>query len=117
MQKLIGKLACLGKGAPWIYKLMSHLYTSLTFALKSNTKLLEKSSSLFCELVKQIATKHFSSRQSDHQHQINFAMKKAAKMVNRYGHLYLVNQTMQNKLNFLLHALPPESKIRFKTLI
>jgi hypothetical protein len=29
MQKLVRKLARLGKGAPWIYKLMSHLYTSL----------------------------------------------------------------------------------------
>jgi hypothetical protein len=83
MQKLLGKLACLGKGAPWIYKLMSHLYNSFVFALKSNTELLKKSSSGFCELVKQIATKHFSGRQSDHQHHIYFAIKKAKKMVNR----------------------------------
>ncbi len=26
MQKLVGKLAHLGEGAPWIYKLMFHLY-------------------------------------------------------------------------------------------
>jgi hypothetical protein len=42
MQKLIRKLAGLGKRAPWIYKLMSHLYTSLAFALKSNAELLKK---------------------------------------------------------------------------
>ena len=36
MQKLVGKLARLGKEAPWIYKLMSRLYTSLAFALRSN---------------------------------------------------------------------------------
>jgi hypothetical protein len=29
MQKLVRKLARLGKGTPWIFKLMSHLYTSL----------------------------------------------------------------------------------------
>jgi hypothetical protein len=29
MQKLVGKLAQLGEGAPWIFKLMSHLYTCL----------------------------------------------------------------------------------------
>jgi len=52
MQKLVGKLARLGEGAPWIFKLMSHLYTSLAFALKSNTELLEKSSSGFRDLVK-----------------------------------------------------------------
>jgi hypothetical protein len=117
MQKLVGKLARLGKRVPWIYKLMSHLYTSLAFVLKNNTKLLKKCSSGFCELIKQIATKYFSGRQSDHQRHINFAMKKAAKMVNRHGHLYLVNQTMQEELIFLSQALSPESGIRFKTPI
>ncbi len=58
MQKLVGKLARLGEGAPWIFKLMSHLYTSLAYALKSNTKLLEKSSSRFRDLIKQILTKN-----------------------------------------------------------
>jgi hypothetical protein len=36
MQKLVGKLARLGKGAPWIFKLMPHVYMSLAYALKSN---------------------------------------------------------------------------------
>ncbi len=62
MQKLVGKLARLGEGAPWVVKLMSHLYTSLVFALKSNTELLEKSSSGFRDLVKQITTKTFSGK-------------------------------------------------------
>ncbi len=57
MQKLMGKSARLGEGAPWIFKLMTHLYTSLAFALKNNTELLEKSSSGFRTLVHQIETK------------------------------------------------------------
>jgi hypothetical protein len=44
MQKLVGKLARLGKGAPSIFKLMSHLYTSLAYALKNNRKRLENCS-------------------------------------------------------------------------
>ena len=40
IQKLVGKLARLGEGAPWIYKIMSHIYTSLAFALKQNKELL-----------------------------------------------------------------------------
>jgi hypothetical protein len=52
MQKLVGKLARLGEGTPWIFKLMLHLYTSLAYALKSNTKLLEKNSGGFKDLVK-----------------------------------------------------------------
>jgi hypothetical protein len=62
MQNLVGKLARLGEGAPWIFKLMSHLYTSLAYALKSNIKLLEKSSSGFKDLVKQILTKNYSDK-------------------------------------------------------
>jgi hypothetical protein len=117
MQKLVRKLARLGEGAPWIFKLITHLYTSLAYALKSNTKLLEKSSSGFRDLIKQISTKNYSGRISDHQHHINFAMKKAAKMVNRNNHNYLVNRTMQDELNFIAHALKPDSGIKFKTPI
>jgi hypothetical protein len=117
MQKLVGKLARLGEGALWIYKLMSHLYTSLAFALKSNAELLKKSSREFREIVEQITTKTFSGKQSDYQRHVNFAMKKVAKMVNKHYHLYLVNTTMQDKLILISHALSPDSKIKFKTPI
>ncbi len=67
MQKLVGTLARLGEGAPWIFELMLHLYTSLAFALKSNTELLERNSSGFRDLVKQISMKTFSGKISEHQ--------------------------------------------------
>ncbi len=117
MQKLIGKLARLGKGAPWIYKLMSHLYTSLAFALKSNAELLKKSSSGFRKFVKQITTKTFSGNQLDHQHHVNYAMKQAAKMANKHNHQYLVNTTMRDELIFISHTLSPDSRIKFETPI
>jgi hypothetical protein len=40
IKKLVGKMARLGEGVPWIFKLMSHIYTSLAFALKQNKALL-----------------------------------------------------------------------------
>jgi hypothetical protein len=110
-------LARLGEGAPWIFKLMLHLSTSLAYALKSNTKLLEKSSSGFEDLVKQILAKNYSGKISEHQRHINFAMKKVAKMVNKHNHLYLVNRTMWEELNFITHALIPDSGIKFETPI
>jgi hypothetical protein len=113
MQKLVGKLACLGEGAPWIFKLMSHLYTSLVFALKSNTELLEKSSSVFRDRVKQITNKTFSGKISDHQPHLNYAMKQAAKMVDKHGQQYLVNATMRDELNFIKKALSLNSGIKF----
>jgi hypothetical protein len=96
---------------------MSHLYTSLAFALKSNTELLEKNSSGFRDLVKQITTKTISGKKSDHQHHINFAMKKAAKMVSKHKHNYLLSSTMQEELNFISHAVSPDSKNKFETPI
>ena len=48
LQKLIGKLRRIGEGASWIYKLMSHLYTSLAFvSLRSDDAFLQESSSEF----------------------------------------------------------------------
>ena len=38
-------------------------------------------------------------------------------MVNKHKHLYLVNSTMRNKLNFLSKALEPDSGIVFETPI
>ena len=96
---------------------MSHLYTSLAFALKSNTELLEKNSSGFRDLVKQITTKTISGKKSDHQHHINFAMRRLQKTVSKHKHNYLVNSTMQEELNFISHALSPDSKIKFETPI
>ncbi len=96
---------------PFVY------FSSLAFALKSNAKLLEKNSSSFCRFMNQIATKNFSGKQSDHQRHINFALKKATKMINKHGHLYIVNCTMRDELNFLSQALSPESGIKFETHI
>jgi hypothetical protein len=117
MQKLVEKLAWLGEGTPWVFKLKSHLYTSLASALKSNTELLEKSSSGFRDLTKQILTKNFFGKQFDLQRHINSAMEKAAKMVNKHNHLYLINPTMQIELNFISYTCSPDSDIRFKTQI
>jgi hypothetical protein len=105
MQKLIRMLARLEEGVPWVFKLMSHLYTSLAYALKNNTELLKKGSSGFRELCDQISTKNLSGKQSNHQCHINFAMKKVAKMISKHGHLYLENSTMQDELNFFSKAL------------
>jgi hypothetical protein len=105
MQKLIGKIARLGKGAPWIFKLMSHIYTSLAFALQSNKALLEVSLDKFKLLVSQIQSKQFSGNQADIAKQVNYALKTAAKLVNNSKHMYIINGTMQEELNFIRQAL------------
>ena len=117
MQKLIGKIACLGEGAPWIFKLMSHIYTSLAFALQNNKTLLEASSSKFKTLVSQIQRKHFVGNQADTAREISFALKLAAKLVNNNKHLYTINETMREELDFIRQALDDRSGIKFETPI
>jgi hypothetical protein len=117
MQKLVGKLARLGKGTPWIFKLMSHLYTSLAYSLKNNKQLLEECSSEFKDLVKQIKRKSFICKPSNLPRHINFAMKRAARKVNRHYQLYPVNQTMREELSFIASTLNPDSGIKFETPI
>ena len=56
-------------------------------------------------------------KQLNHQRHVNFVMKKAAKMVNKHNHLYLLNSTMRDELIFISHALLLESGIKFETLI
>jgi len=67
IQKLVGKMARLGEGAPWIYKIMSHIYTSLAFALKQNKELLLTCSPKYREIVESIKRKQFPINQSDCQ--------------------------------------------------
>jgi hypothetical protein len=117
MQKLVDKLARLGEGAPLVFKLMSNLFTSLAFALKNNTELLNKCSSSFQELIQQIETKNFNCRVSNQQRHINYALKKAAKMIIKHSQLYLVSKTMQEELLFLSQAILTDSDIKFKTPI
>jgi hypothetical protein len=117
MHKLIGKLARLGKGAPWIFKLVSRLYTSLAYALKNNKKLLKSCSKEFRELIYQIEQKHFFGKQTDLQRSVNFVMKRAPNMVKDFGHKYLVSCTMREELEFISEALKPKSGIVFETPI
>jgi hypothetical protein len=91
--------------------------TSLAFSLKNNAELLKKSSSGFRSLVKQIKTKNYTGKQSDHQRHLKYAMKMAAKMINKHKNLYLVNQTMRSQLNILSDALTPNSGIKLETPI
>ncbi len=117
MQKLIGKIARLGEGAQWIFKLMSHIYTSLASALQNKKTLLEASLHKFRSLILQIRRKHFVGNQADIAKEISFALKLAAKLVNNSKHLYSVNETMHEELEFIRQALDDDSGIKFETPI
>ncbi len=81
---LVSKLARLGKGAPWIFKLMSHLYTSLAYALMNNKKLLKNCSNEFRELINQIEKKHFFGKQTDLQCNVIFFHEKGRQIGQQF---------------------------------
>ena len=105
MQRLVGKIARLGEGAHWIFKIMAQLYFSLAFALKQNAALLVTSLPGFKELSRQIATKQFRGKPSEVTKHVCFAMKKAAQMKYRAKYRYKVNPSMREELNFIREAI------------
>jgi hypothetical protein len=110
-------MAHLGKGVPWIFKLMSHVYTSLAFALKQNKALLLACSPELRELVDRIEQKQLSGNYSEFAKELNFVLKTAAKLVNSHKQVYLINKTMQAELDFIRQALRDDSGIAFEALI
>ncbi len=117
MQLLIGKLARTGEGAPWVYKLMSHLYHSTAYAIGSNKEILAATSAEFQALYDKIKTKRFTGKPSEVAKLLNFALKKAAQMTNRYAHKYPIVDTMRHELDYFEEALRPDSGIAFETAI
>ena len=80
-EKLAGLLGWLGQGARWIFHLMVHVYSSIAFALRSNTAFLVGSSSTFRALIKNFKTRPFAKTDEDIR-EINFAIKTAARMTH-----------------------------------
>jgi hypothetical protein len=50
-QKLTGKLARLAEGANWVFRLLSHLYSSIAYAFAENKRLLMESLKEFRDIV------------------------------------------------------------------
>ncbi len=114
IQKLVGKMARLSEGAPWIFKIMSHIYTSLAFALKQNKALLLACSPKFRKIVDKIQQKQFGGNHSEIAKELNFALKTTAKMVNSHKQVYINNGTMQAKIHFIRQALKEDTGIPFE---
>jgi hypothetical protein len=96
---------------------MPHIYTLLAFALKQNKELLLTCLPKFCEIVRNIKHKQFSGNQSEFARELNFALKTAAKMVNHYKQIYVINKTMRAEIDFIHQALREDFGISFEVSI
>ncbi len=101
IQQLVGRVACLVKGGPWIYKIMSHVYTSLAYALKQNDLLLLMCLPKFHIIIGRIERKQFSGNQRKFAKELSFALKTESTMANSNSQVYLINKTVHEELKFI----------------
>jgi hypothetical protein len=113
-QKLTGKLARLAKGANWVFHFLSHLYSSIAYALSENKRLLVESLQEFCDMILVIQSGKFFTPCKDLTRLTSFTMKRAAKMTH-YFYKYNINTTMQAEIEFFQEKLKPESGIEWET--
>jgi hypothetical protein len=116
-QKLTGKLARLAEGANWVFHLLSHLSSSIAYALSKNKRLLTKSSAEFRNIVLAIETNAFVTPCKYLARHTSFAMKRAAKLTHHASYQYNTNRTMHYKIEFFCNKLKPDSGIKWETPI
>jgi hypothetical protein len=90
-QKLTRKLAHLAKGANWVFHLLSHLYSSIAYALSENKRFLTESSAEFRDIILEIRTNAFVTLCKDLAQHTSFAMKRAAKLTHHASYKYNIN--------------------------
>ena len=113
-QKLTGKLARLAEGANWVFHLLSHLYTSIAYALAENKRLLMESLQEFCDIVLLIQTGAFFTSCKDLARHTSFTMKQAAQLTHRASYQYNINRTMRAEIEFFPDKLKPNSGIEWE---
>ena len=116
--KLVGKLARLAKGAPWVYFLISHLYGSIAFALGKNKEYLEAHSKEFQHLVAlQKSGTRFAGAKTSHDKIVRFAIKQAARSVHHSRRKYDIVPTMRAEIEFFRRMLQPNTGLSWETPI
>ena len=115
-QELVGKLGRLSSGAHWVFHIMSHIYTSIAYALRSNRVYLHGASSEFKELLENIERKKYAKSDNSAKH-INFALKQLARSVHHCKVEYVIPPTMLAEIAFFREALPDNSGVEWETPI
>ena len=74
IELLTGKLGRLGEGAPWVYHLMSHIYSTVATSLLQNSAFLVASSKEFRDLMRLSRSKTHDSL-AEELNEINIAIR------------------------------------------
>ncbi len=111
------KLARLAEGANWVFHLLSHLYSSIAYALAENKKLLMELLQEFRDIILLIQTGAFFTSCKDLARHSSFAMKRVARLTRHSSYHYNINRTMRAEIEFFHDNLKPESGIEWETPI
>jgi hypothetical protein len=115
--QLTGKLARLVEGANWVFHLLSHLYSSIAYALSESRKFLMESSHEFQDIIKNLQTGAFLIHCKDLAWHTSFAMERAAKITHHTSYWYNINKRMHRELEFSRDKLKPDSGIYWENPI
>ena len=113
MQVLVGKLARLAKGAPWVFHILSHAYDQIALALASNRRMLHQHSAKFKGLISCIKRRDMgnSKLSQDSGRLVAFALKRASQMIHRSRCTYQISDLLREDIEFFRMALSPNSGI------
>lgn len=106
--ELAGKLGHMCIAAPWLKFLMSHLYSSMAYALKMNQWDLIKTSRSFREALKQLRTEDTHNHR-DASRVTTFYQAETARTVHKHKKHYRINKTMRRELNLIRTILRDDS--------
>ena len=97
IELLVGKLGRLGKGAAWVYQLMTHIYSSIANALCQNKSFLSQSSHEFRSMMKLDPSSHLDSIEQEVM-EINFAIKQMTKNQQKCTQKLFISKTLGEEI-------------------
>ena len=116
IELLAGNLGRLGKGAPWLYHMMNHIYSSVAKALRQHGQFLHSTSHEFRRLVQLTKTARKDSVEADVS-EIKIAIRLAAQKQHHCKQQYFISKSLQEEVNLIHAALMPDSGVSWVTPI
>ena len=107
----------MAEGANWVFHLLSHLYSSIAYALSENKKFLSETSQEFRDMISIMRANKSVVICKDLARHTSFAMKRAAKMTHHASYEYNISTTMRAEIEFFRDNLKPDSGIEWETPI
>ena len=104
LELLVGKLGCIAQAYCPFYFFMSHLYSSLAFALRENQAFLVNTSKRFRALVEKTKKDNIHCV-SANEREINFALSQSAKKVHSCPAKYRIPPLLCAELEYISHIL------------